>query len=217
MGLANGLRRVSQAFTPIFTPVVAGMTATGAHGEAAATYSRLLKWMLWILIPATAAMILAGPTILLVYGRGFQQGSSWLAVVAIACATNAFVTLGETVIMVQRPGLNLLNSAITCLLGSVATFWLISQFGMIGAAFGLLTTYSIQGVIRTVILRTVFHWPRPWSDVRSVVFVTLAAVTPAVALRIAVPGAIGQLGSALICLTIFGLGWFYFRRKPVST
>src|SRR5262249_20086836 len=39
VGLANGLRRVSQPFTPIFAPVVAGMTATGAHDEAGATYS----------------------------------------------------------------------------------------------------------------------------------------------------------------------------------
>src|SRR5207237_5721776 len=31
IGTANGLRKVNQAFNPIFAPVVAGMTATGDH------------------------------------------------------------------------------------------------------------------------------------------------------------------------------------------
>ena len=51
IGTANGLRKVNQTFNPIFAPVVAGMTATGDHDVAAATYARLAQWMLWILLP----------------------------------------------------------------------------------------------------------------------------------------------------------------------
>src|SRR5262245_17582988 len=109
IGTANGLRKVNQSFNPIFAPVVAGMTATGDHDVAAATYARLAEWMLWILLPLVAALSFAGGTILLVvYGRAFEQGGMWLGIVALASATNAFVALGETVIMVQRPHLNLL-------------------------------------------------------------------------------------------------------------
>src|SRR5882724_9119475 len=39
IGTANGLRKVNQAFNPIFAPVVAGMTATGDHQIAAAAYA----------------------------------------------------------------------------------------------------------------------------------------------------------------------------------
>ena len=212
VGLANGLRRVSQPFTPIFAPVVAGMTATGAHHEAAKTYSRLLEWMLWILLPATAVMILAGDTIMRVYGPGFQEGGQWLIVVAIACATNAFVNLGETVIMVQRPGLNLLNSVITCMAGCAATFLLISQFGVMGAALGILATYCIQGLIRTIILRTVFHWPNPWKDLHNVLTTAVAAIVPATVCRIVFPTLAGQIAAALLCLAVFAGGWFYYRR-----
>ena len=60
IGTANGLRKVNQAFNPIFAPVVAGMTATGDHEIAAATYARLAEWMLWILLPLVAVMSLAG-------------------------------------------------------------------------------------------------------------------------------------------------------------
>src|SRR5437762_227569 len=55
LGTANGLRKVNQAFNPIFAPVVAGMTATGDHEHAAATYARLAEWLLW-LIPRFGAM-----------------------------------------------------------------------------------------------------------------------------------------------------------------
>jgi O-antigen/teichoic acid export membrane protein len=62
---ANGLRKVNQAFNPIFAPVVAAMTATGNHERASHTYARLAQWMLWILLPLVAVMALAGGTILL--------------------------------------------------------------------------------------------------------------------------------------------------------
>src|SRR6476660_8896768 len=63
VGLAGGLRKVNQAFNPIFAPVVAGMTATGDQHRAAATYARLAEWMLWILLPLVAVMTLAGSVI----------------------------------------------------------------------------------------------------------------------------------------------------------
>jgi len=213
VGLANGLRRVSQPFTPIFAPVVAAMTATGEHQQAAATYARLLQWMLWILLPSVAVIILAGQTILLVFGPTFQQGGQWLGIVAIACATNAFVNLGETVIMVQRPGLNLLNSLITCVVGSSATFLLISRLGVLGAAFGILVTYVLQGAIRTIILRFVFRWPNPLSEVRPVLMTATIALIPAVLCRVFWPGSAGQIISALVCLALFGAGWLYYRRS----
>src|SRR6266542_828889 len=101
--VASGLRKVNQAFNPIFAPVVAGMTHTGDQERAAATYAQIAQWMLWILLPLVAVMLLAGSVILLIYGPAFGQGGAWLGIVGIACATNAFVSLGETVIMVQRP------------------------------------------------------------------------------------------------------------------
>src|SRR5205809_693862 len=55
IGTANGLRKVNQAFNPIFMPVVAGMTATGDHERAAHTYARLPQCLLW-LIPRFGAM-----------------------------------------------------------------------------------------------------------------------------------------------------------------
>jgi O-antigen/teichoic acid export membrane protein len=207
VGVANGLRKVSQAFTPIFAPVVAGMTATGEHERARLTYARLAQWMLWILLPFVAVLALAGDTILLAFGSAFEDGSTWLTIVALACATNAFINLGETVIMVQRPGLNFLNSLITCALGGGATLWFISRFSVTGAAFGILTTYVIQGVVRNITLRLVFRWHNPWSNVAPPLAAALLALIPALVLRTLLHGIPGQISAAIVFLLVFGFAW----------
>jgi O-antigen/teichoic acid export membrane protein len=218
IGTANGLRKVNQAFNPIFAPVVAGMTATGDHQIAAATYARLAQWMLWILLPLVAVLSLAGSTILLIYGPAFWQGGLWLGIIAVASATNAFVSLGETVIMVQRPRLNLLHSSITCVVAFAGLLWLIPRFGPLGAAVGILLPYVVQGLLRYATLRWVFHWKDSWSDIRPPLIAAGIAVVPALICRGFLSGVVGQVTSAAVFLAVFGVQWwrhhwhFHLRR-----
>jgi O-antigen/teichoic acid export membrane protein len=207
IGTANGLRKVNQTFNPIFAPVVAGMTATGDHETAAATYARLAQWMLWILLPLVAVLSLAGGTILLIYGPAFQQGGVWLGIVALASATNAFVSLGETVIMVQRPHLNLLHSLITCAVAAGGLLWLIPRFGAMGAAVGILLPYIVQGILRYATLRWVFHWKDSWSDIRPPLVAAGIAFIPALLCRTFLGGIAGQVISASAFLAVFGVQW----------
>src|SRR5437867_985595 len=209
IGTANGLRKVNQTFNPIFAPVVAGMTATGDHDVAAATYARLAQWMLWILLPLVAVMSLAGSTILLIYGPAFQQGGVWLGIVALASAINAFVALGETVIMVQRPHLNLLHSSITCTVAAAGLLWLIPRFGAMGAAFGILLPYLVQGMLRYATLRWVFHWKDSWSDIRPPLIAAGIAFVPALICRAFLVGIVGQVISAAAFLAVFGVQWLH--------
>jgi O-antigen/teichoic acid export membrane protein len=209
IGTANGLRKVNQAFNPIFAPVVAGMTATGDHEVAAATYARLAEWMLWILLPLVAVLSLAGSTILLIYGPAFRQGGAWLGIVALASAINAFVYLGETVIMVQRPHLNLLHSLITCVVAFAGLLWLIPRFGALGAAVGMLLPYIVQGILRYATLRWVFHWKEPWSDIRPPLIAAAIALVPTLICRSFLGGILGQLISAGVFLAIFGAQWWH--------
>jgi O-antigen/teichoic acid export membrane protein len=215
IGTANGLRKVNQAFNPIFAPVVAGMTATGDHDIASATYARLAQWMLWILLPLVAVLSLAGSTILLIYGPAFWEGGRWLGIVALASATNAFVSLGETVIMVQRPHLNLLHSSITCVVAFAGLFWLIPRFGPMGAAVGILLPYVVQGILRYATLRWVFHWRDSWSDISSPLIAAGIAIVPALICRAFLTGIIGQIASAAIFLAVFGAQWWghHIHRK----
>ncbi|HVF71771.1 MAG TPA: oligosaccharide flippase family protein [Chthoniobacterales bacterium] len=214
--VAGGLRKVNQAFNPIFAPVVAGLTADGDQEHAALAFSRVSQWMLWILLPLVAVMTLAGSFILGIYGPVFQQGGLWLGIVALACATNAFVSLAETVIMVQKPRLNLLNSIITCAVALTANLWLISRFGVTGAAFGILLPYVLQGILRYRALRMVFRWQNPWGDVGKPLLAAIIAGIPAIICRSMIDGMTGEIVSASVFLLIYGVGWLHHRRRQIS-
>ena len=139
---------MNQAFNPIFAPVVAGMTATGDHNVAAATYARLAEWMLWILLPwSRSCRSLAARFYSSTVQHSCKAASGWGSS-RWPVPSNAFVSLGETVIMVQRPHLNLLNSSITCAVAFGGNLWLIPRFGVTGAAFGILLPYIVQGILR---------------------------------------------------------------------
>ncbi len=211
--VAGGLRKVNQSFNPIFAPVVAGMTVTGEHTLAAATYARIAQWMLWVLLPAVGVMALAGSVILMIYGKVFQQGGAWLGIVAAACATNAFVGLGETVIMVQRPGLNLINSSIACAVAVAANLWLIPRYGVTGAALGILVPYVIQGILRSFVLRFVFRWHNDWRTIMPPVLTASVAIIPALVCLPFLTGIVGQFIAAFIFLSGCGIGWIYYSRS----
>ena len=213
IGLASGLRKVNHAFNPIFAPVVAGLTASGDQQHAVATYTRLAQWMLWMLLPFVAVLILAGEPILWIYGPAFRQGNVWLSITAVACAIDAFVGFGETVIMVQRPRFNLINSTISCVVAFFANLWLIPRYGVTGAAIGLLIPYTLQGVLRSIVLRVVFGWQPQWRHVLPPILAGAIAIVPAIGCRIAFNGLTGQLAAATAFLAIFGGTWQYRRMR----
>ena len=215
--VAGGLRKVNQSFNPIFAPVVAGMTATGEHKEAAAAYARIAQWMLWILLPAVTVMALSGSVILLIYGKAFEQGGAWLAIVAAGCATNAFVSLGETVILVQRPRLNLVNSIIACTIAVPVNLWLIPRYGVTGAAISILVPYIIQGILRSLVLRFVFHWHNDWKMLAPPIIAAVIALIPALACRAFFSGLTGQLISGSVFLVVCGIAWLFYARDARST
>ncbi|MEY2548237.1 MAG: Polysaccharide biosynthesis C-terminal domain, partial [Verrucomicrobiota bacterium] len=142
----------------------------------------------------------------------FRQGGLWLGIVALACATNAFVSLAETVIMVQKPRLNLLNSIITCFVALTANLWLISRWGATGAALGILLPYVLQGILRYRALRMVFRWQNPWGDIGRPLLAAAIAGIPAIACRLLIDGMAGQIIAALVFLLIYGAAWLYQRR-----
>jgi O-antigen/teichoic acid export membrane protein len=117
--------------------------------------------------------------------------------------------------MVQRPGINLLNSAIAVVVGFLANLWLINSLGSIGAAFGILIPYVLLGVLRHRILRLVFDWEKPLRNLAPPLIAAAIAALPAIACRFLLQGFVAQVVSGLVFLAIFGLQWWWqFRRVP---
>ena len=212
--VATGLRKVSQIFSPIFAPIVARQIAAGDVRQAGVSYGYLARWMLAVLLPVVAVLALSGGAIMTIFGETFRSGGLWTAILGIACALNAFALLGETILMVERPGLNLVSSGIA--LGAVvgAQLLLIPAFGPLGAALGMIVPYAIQNVLRGVVLSWLFPWSWPWGALIKPWAAAFAALAPALLVRLSAAGTAGEVISALVYLAGYFAAWRLIGLDP---
>jgi O-antigen/teichoic acid export membrane protein len=211
---AAGLRKVSQAFIPIFTPIVARQISAGHVRQAEASYGYLARWMLAILLPLVAVFALAGGAIMTIFGEGFRQGAPWTAIIAAACALSAFVSLGETILMVDRPKVNLVNSSVAFGAAIALNLLLIPRLGPLGAAIAMLVPYTLQGVLRGIEISWIFswHWPlgalvKPW-------LAAIAALPLALVLRLWGSGTWVEVAAAVVYLAGYVLAWRLIGLDP---
>jgi len=163
--------------------------------------------MLAVLLPAVAVFVLAGGAILRIYGPTFAQGSAWIAIVGVACALNAFVGLGETILMVERPTVNLVNSAVACAAVIAANLYLIPVYGPLGAAIGMVVPYTIHGALRGIEISWIFGWRWPWRALVKPWLAAAAALPLALALRVTTAGVPMEVASAAIYVGGYLLAW----------
>jgi O-antigen/teichoic acid export membrane protein len=204
---AGGLRKISQAFVPIFTPIVARQIAAGRMRDAEASYGYLARWMLAILLPVIAVFSLAGGTIMTIFGESFRPGGTWAAIVAVACALNAFVSLGETILMVERPRLNLINSTVAFAAAVALNLALIPILGPFGAALGMLLPYVIQGILRGAEISWIFDWRWPWQALAKPWLAAAAALPLALFVRMGGRGTAPELVAAVVYLAGYAVAW----------
>lgn len=205
--VAGGLRKVNQAFTPIFLPVVARQMARGDVRSAEASYGYLARWMLAILLPGIAVLALSGGAIMSLYGPAFARGRVWLAILGAACGLNAFVGLGELILVVKRPAVNLTNSCIALAAAVGLNLLLIPAFGPLGAAMGMLVPYAIQGILRGVEMSWLLGWRWPWRALAKPWAAALMALPLAVAVRLAGAGLAMQLAAGALYLVSYAVAW----------
>ena len=205
--LVGGIRKVSQAFTPIFTPIVAGQISTGRTREAEQSYGYLARWMLAVLLPAVAVLALSGGGIMTIFGPAFYKGGVWAAIIGTACAINAFVGLGETILMVARPHINLVNSSVAFAAAVGLNLVLIPRFGAIGAAFGMLVPYSIQGLLRGFQVSWLLRWRWPWGALLKPWIAACMALPFALVMRVVLRGPAWELVAAGLYVGAYILAW----------
>lgn len=214
--IAGGLRKVSQAFTPIFTPVLAEHLAAGRVREAEESYAYVARWMLAILLPAVAVIALSGGAVLSVFGPSFRRGAPWLTLAAAACALNAFVGLGETILLVARPRWNMVNAAVACLAALILNVWLIPRYGPLGAAIGMLAPYVLQGVLRGVAVVRVLDWQWPWRPLRRPWLAALVALPLGLLVRTVASGLGAEIGAGALYVLAYACAWYRLGLEPAD-
>ncbi len=212
--VAGGMRKVRQVFDPIFAPVVAARMLDRDTAPLAQVLGRVGRWVFAAQLPLVGVLGLSGGLVLSVFGGAFREGAPVLLVLGVAHATNAFVGLGETVIMVKRPGLNFLNSMLAAAGQAALLLVLVPRLGALGGAIGALFAYSLQGVLRFVELRLVFGWSWPWTSLRRPVQAFLLALPGGLILRLGLGGPAGELAAALALVAGYALAWKALGLEP---
>ena len=205
--IAGGMRKVRQAFDPMFTPIIARQSAVRDQAAMEQSFAQLARWVLAAQLPLMGVLCLSGGIGLRIFGPGFEAGTLWVALLALAHATNSFVGLAETVIMIQRPKLNLLNSGATVVLQFGASLLLIPWYGATGAALCMVLAYVTQGLLRYLELRFLFNWHWPWRALARPAFAFAAAMAVALPLRLLIEGWRGELAAGLTFLAAYVLAW----------
>jgi O-antigen/teichoic acid export membrane protein len=171
------------------------------------SFAQLGRWVLAAQLPLMGVLCLSGGIGLRIFGPGFEAGATWVALLAIAHATNSFVGLAETVIMIQRPMLNLINSGGTVVLQFGASLLLIPSLGATGAALAMVLAYVTQGVLRYLELRFLFQWRWPWGALARPALAFAIAFAIALPLRLLIHGWQGELASGLTFLAAYVGAW----------
>jgi O-antigen/teichoic acid export membrane protein len=193
---------------------VARQIGAGQIREAEASYGYLARWMLAILLPAVVVLSLAGGAIMSLFGPTFYRGGLWTAVIGFGCALNAFVSLGETILMVEKPKINLMNSTIAFVAAVGLNLFLIPAYGALGAAFGVLCPYVIKGLLRWIEIRWFFEWRWPWHALFKPWVAALVPLPFALALRFVSHAWWGDLATAGLYLAGYFMTWRLIGLEP---
>jgi len=149
-----------------------------------------------------------------IFGPAFHRGGLWVAVIGAACALNAFVGVGETILMIERPRINLMNSAIAFAAAVGLNLMLIPAFGALGAALGIFFPYLIKGVLRWVEISWLLEWRWPWRALIKPWLVALAPFPLALLVRFMIHGWLSELTAAALYLAAYFIAWRVFGLDP---
>lgn len=212
--IAVGLRKVRQIFDPIFAPIVAARSASD-RAALRDTVAGPGRWVLAAQLPLVGVLLLSSGTVLGLYGRGFRQGASWLALLALAHGANTFAGLVETLLMIERPALNAVNASATVAVQLVAGVIFIPRLGVTGAAVAMCLGFTVQGVLRFGELRHVYGWSWPWRSLARPVTAFAIAFAPAAAVRVFAPARL-DLVAGVLFLALYAAAWLWLGPDPAD-
>ena len=114
-------------------------------------YKTITKWIFTIALITFCIIILFAEPVLSIFGKEFTTGINVLLILVFGELINAAVGLvGNIIIMSGRPKVALFNAAINFLMIITLCYFLIPEYGIIGAAFSYAITVAFINIIRLV-------------------------------------------------------------------
>jgi len=157
--LASTMLKPLQSIDPIFSSVVSDLSAGGKHAELQHRFGVVSRWVLIINLPILAILLLIGYELLPLLDKKGQMsgmadvelGFSILMVLCVGMLIQGIYGIAEPLIaMCGHPRLNLYNNITWLIANFSLNLWLISVYGIMGAALGATISVVLVNIIRMV-------------------------------------------------------------------
>jgi O-antigen/teichoic acid export membrane protein len=180
-----------QAIRLAIAPQISRLLARDDRAGAQAVYQTATWWLIAASWPLFLTLAIFGPALLVVFGPGFEQGATALAILSLAMLVN-LGTGNVTVVLLMggKSSWNLLNTAVALSLNIGLNLLLIPRLGMEGAAIA----WGISIIVDNLMALTevwVFLGMRPFG----------AGYLPAAGAAVGCFGIVGIVARALLGTT----------------
>ncbi|MGA9750818.1 MAG: oligosaccharide flippase family protein [Acidobacteriota bacterium] len=209
--LGQGVSMPTDAMGTSLAPSFSGLAGRGEKAELRRLFHTSTRWIFLLATFAGLGLILAGPAILRLFGRDFEEGYLALCLLAVGqMISAAYGANGTLITMTGHPKVNLYN-AIFLGPGNLALcLFLIPRYGLVGAAASAAFSWTILNATRAVevwVLLRIGPWDRT-------ILKPLAAFLAGAALGGAAFHFIHPLVGAAVGLSVYAGLWYLLRPEP---
>ena len=170
-----------QSLTFVLLPSVSALTRPGAdHKQAAIFISDSLRYLIMLIIPATALAAATSRSLLrLFYSAQYDPAATPLSILMIGLAAIAFFLLLANIVSgAGRAKVALFGTVIILVISPLLGLYLIPNFGLIGAAWQT-TIAGLVGLVGLAVYTFyTFHLPVPYPSLLNIIIGSAIAVLP---------------------------------------
>jgi O-antigen/teichoic acid export membrane protein len=145
---AYSIRKIRQAFNPIFIPVISASHQNRDHTGMRLQYGNVTRWILILDIAYLMIVFLAGRSVMHLFGAEFVAGAAVLTILSTAMAINGIVGVSELLTLTDKPWINLVNAIWSVLASAGLNLLLIPRYGIMGAACAALILNTVLNSVR---------------------------------------------------------------------
>ena len=153
------VKKVRQAFDPIFVPVVSGARQRGSHDDVLSHYRSVTRWILTADAAVLGVFALASHEILSMFGPDFANPDAAMVLIllSVAVVINSVCGVSELFILITRPLINLMNTLGTIVLTFGLGYVGVRSWGAPGAAGAIVLSFAAMNIARLVEVGVMFR------------------------------------------------------------
>lgn len=142
--LTGNLGQIRIIFSGALGPILARHHARGEAAEFQAALSQVARWTCSLIVPVVLLLAVLRADLLGAISSDYGDGNPFVVVLLIPPLTNcAFGMAGACLMFTGHTRVTLANSFCIALLNTAFTYWLIPQYGMLGAALATALASSL--------------------------------------------------------------------------